>query len=116
MAAWRSRRAPRSATEVQDQGLQGDFTLVGADGDYVTGNFGKAQLVDGKRNDKLSVHVRRLAAKTTYTYKLQEGVCKEGAAGGTDVAGLNVQAAEDQPQGRRQLDGALEDVQAPSAA
>ena len=52
------------------------------------GNFGKAQLVDNKRNDKLSVHIRRVAAKTTYTYKLQEGVCKEGAAGGTDVAGF----------------------------
>jgi hypothetical protein len=67
---------------------KGTFTLVGADGDYVTGNFGKAQLVDNKRNDKLSVHIRRVAAKTTYTYKLQEGVCKEGAAGGTDVAGF----------------------------
>jgi hypothetical protein len=67
---------------------KGTFTLVGADGDYVTGNFGKVQLVDNKRNDKLSVHIRRVAAKTTYTYKLQEGVCKEGAAGGTDVAGF----------------------------
>jgi len=67
---------------------KGTFKLVGADGDYVTGNFGKAQLVDNKRNDKLSVHIRRVAAKTTYTYKLQEGVCKEGAAGGTDVAGF----------------------------
>src|SRR4051794_4884815 len=67
---------------------KGTFTLVGADGDYVTGKFGKVQLVDNKRNDKLSVHVRRVAAKTTYTYKLQVGVCKEGAAGGTDVPGF----------------------------
>src|SRR3954447_15016670 len=67
---------------------KGTFTLVGADGDYVTGNFGKVQLVDNRRNDKLSVHVRRLAAKTTYTYKLQEGTCKAGAPGGTDVAGF----------------------------
>ncbi len=66
---------------------RGTFTLVGGDGDYVTGNFGKAQLVDGKRNDKLSVHVRRLAKRTTYTYRLQQGSCKEGAPGGTDVAG-----------------------------
>src|SRR4051812_20804641 len=66
---------------------RGTFTLVGADGDYVTGNFGKVQLVDGKRNDKLSVHVRRLAAKTKYTYRLQQGTCKEGAPGGTDVPG-----------------------------
>jgi len=64
---------------------KGTFTLVGADGDYVTGNFGKAQLVDNKRNDKLSVHVRRVAAKTTYTYALQEGVCAEGAPGGTTI-------------------------------
>jgi hypothetical protein len=67
---------------------KGTFTLVGADGDYVTGNFGKVQLVDNKRNDKLSVHIRRVAAKTTYTYKLVAGVCKEGAAGGTEVPGF----------------------------
>src|SRR3954453_22160617 len=67
---------------------KGTFALVGADGDYVTGNFGKVHLVDNKRNDKLSVHVRRIAAKTTYTYQLQKGVCKAGAAGGTAVAGF----------------------------
>jgi hypothetical protein len=67
---------------------KGTFALVGADGDYVTGNFGKAHLVDNKRNDKLSVHIRRVARKTTYTYQLVQGVCKEGAAGGTAVAGF----------------------------
>jgi hypothetical protein len=72
----------------QTKVYKGTFTLVGADGDYVTGNFGKVQLVDNKRNDKLSVHVRRLAAKTTYTYKLVTGVCKEGAAGGAEVTGF----------------------------
>jgi hypothetical protein len=66
---------------------RGTFTLVGGDGDYVTGNFGKAHLVDGKRNDKLSVHVRRLAPRTTYTYRLLKGTCKEGAPGGTPVTG-----------------------------
>jgi hypothetical protein len=66
---------------------KGTFSLVGADGDYVTGKFGKVQLVDNKRNDKLSVHVRRVAAKTTYTYRLQVGTCKEGAPAGTDVDG-----------------------------
>jgi hypothetical protein len=65
---------------------RGTFTLVG-DGDYVTGNFGKAQLVDGKRNDKLSVHVRRLGSRAMYTYRLQQGTCKEGAPGGTEVPG-----------------------------
>jgi hypothetical protein len=66
---------------------RGTFTLVGSDGDYATGNFGKAQLVDGKRNDKLSVHVRRLGSRVTYTYRLQQGTCKQGAPGGTDVPG-----------------------------
>ena len=61
---------------------RGTFALAGADGNYVTGNFGKVQLVDGKRNDKLSVHVRRLASKTKYTYRLQQGSC-----GGTAVSG-----------------------------
>src|SRR5829696_6690105 len=68
---------------------RGTFQLVGADGDYVTGNFGKAQLVDSRR-DSLSVHVRRLAPRTKYVFRLQSGqTCKEGAAGGTNVEGWN---------------------------
>jgi hypothetical protein len=68
---------------------RGTFQLVGADGDYVTGNFGKAHLVDSRR-DSLSVHVRRLAPRTTYVFRLQSGqTCKEGAAGGTNVTGWN---------------------------
>jgi hypothetical protein len=65
------------------------FQYVGADGDYVTGGFGKAHLVDGKRNDKLSVHVRRLARKATYVFRLQQAPrgCTAGAPGGTDVPG-----------------------------
>jgi hypothetical protein len=68
---------------------KGSFEYVGADGDYVTGKFGKVHLVDGKRNDKLSVHVRRLAAKTTYVYRLQSAssACSADAPGGTDVPG-----------------------------
>ena len=62
--------------------LRGSFTLVGSDGDYVTGKFGQVHLVDGKRNDKLSVHVRRVAKRTTYTFKLQTGSC-----GGSEVTG-----------------------------
>jgi hypothetical protein len=73
---------PATAEAKGSKVLRGDFTLVGADGDYVTGKFGKAQLVDGKRNDKLSVHVRRLAKRATYTYKLQTGSC-----GGAEVTG-----------------------------
>ncbi|MBE2314661.1 hypothetical protein DVA67_001645 [Solirubrobacter sp. CPCC 204708] len=68
---------------------KGTFTYVGADGDYVTGNFGKVHLVDGKRNDKLSVHVRRLAPRTTYVYRLQSApsACAADAPGGVDVSG-----------------------------
>src|SRR5690349_18256970 len=68
---------------------KGTFQYVGADGDYVTGSFGKVQLVDGKRNDKLSVHVRRLAGKTKYIFRLQEApkACAADAPGGTDVEG-----------------------------
>jgi hypothetical protein len=61
---------------------RGTLALAGADGNYVTGNFGKVQLTDGKRNDKLSVHVRRLAKRTTYTYRIEQGRC-----GGTAVPG-----------------------------
>lgn len=68
---------------------KGSFEYVGADGDYVTGKFGKVQLVDGRRNDKLSVHVRRLARKATYVYRLQSApsACAADAPGGVDVPG-----------------------------
>jgi len=68
---------------------KGTFQYVGADGDYVTGSFGKVQLVDGKRNDKLSVHVRRLAGNATYVFRLQQApkACAADAPGGTDVPG-----------------------------
>jgi hypothetical protein len=65
---------------------RGTFSFVGADGDYATGRFGKAHLVDTRR-DKLSVHVRRLAPRTKYVFRLQSGqTCEEGAAGGTNVS------------------------------
>ena len=71
---------------------RGTFEAVGADGAYTDGKFGKAHLVDGKRNDKLSVHLRRLAPKTTYIFRLQAApsgapACEQGALGGTDVPG-----------------------------
>jgi len=68
---------------------RGTFQAVGSDGAYTDGKFGKAQLVDGKRNDKLSVHVRHLGAKTRYVFRLQqaETACEEDAPGGTDVPG-----------------------------
>jgi hypothetical protein len=45
---------------------------------------GKAQLVDGKKNNKVSLHVRNLAATTTYLWHVHEGSC---AATGAPVAG-----------------------------
>jgi hypothetical protein len=68
---------------------RGTFQAVGSDGAYTTGKFGKAHLVDGKRNDKLSVHVRHLGSRTKYVFRLQqaETACEEGAPGGTDVPG-----------------------------
>ena len=44
--------------------LKGSFEAVGADGAYTDKKFGKAQLVDNRKRDKLSVHVRRLAPRT----------------------------------------------------
>jgi hypothetical protein len=69
--------------------LKGTFQLVGADGDYVRGNFGKAQLVDGKRNDKLSVHIRRAGRKASYVFRLEkaEKACAADAPAGTAVSG-----------------------------
>jgi hypothetical protein len=70
--------------------LRGSFELVGADGSYTSDHFGKAQLVDGKRNDSLSVHVRKLGARATYVFRLQSSAssaCAAGAPGGTDVPG-----------------------------
>jgi len=45
---------------------------------------GKAHLVDGKKNNKVSLHVRNLAVGTTYLRHVHEGSC---AATGAPVAG-----------------------------
>jgi hypothetical protein len=68
--------------------LKGTFRAVGADGVYTDRKFGKAQLVDNRKRDKLSVHLRHLAPKTRYTfalYSVAKGTarCREGASGGT---------------------------------
>jgi hypothetical protein len=47
---------------------------------------GKAQLVDGKKNNKVSLHMRNLAASTMYLWHVHEGTC---AATGAPVAGWN---------------------------
>jgi hypothetical protein len=68
--------------------LKGSFRAVGADGAYTDKKFGKAQLVDNRKRDKLSVHLRHLAPRTTYTFALYSVAkgqprCEEGASGGT---------------------------------
>jgi hypothetical protein len=45
---------------------------------------GKAQLVDGKKNNKASLHMRNLAPGTVYLWHVHEGSC---AATGAPVAG-----------------------------
>src|SRR5215207_6809628 len=45
---------------------------------------GKAQLVDGKKNNKVSLHERNLAVGTMYLWHVHEGSC---AATGDPVAG-----------------------------
>jgi hypothetical protein len=45
---------------------------------------GKSQLVDGKKNNKVSLHMRGLAADTTYLWHVHVGSC---AATGAPVAG-----------------------------
>jgi hypothetical protein len=68
--------------------LKGSFRAIGADGAYTDRKFGKAQLVDNRKRDKLSVHLRRLAPRTIYTFALYSVAkgqprCEEGASGGT---------------------------------
>src|SRR4051794_924124 len=74
---------------------RGSFEAVGSDGAYTSGKFGKAQLVDGKRNDKLSVHVRHVGGKSTYFFRLQQAdtACKDGTPRGTDVPGWRYRRA-----------------------
>src|SRR4051812_36178491 len=66
---------------------RGSFEAVGSDGADAAGKFGKAQLVDGKRNDKLSVHVRHAGGKSTYVFRLQQAAtaCADGAPGAIGV-------------------------------
>ena len=68
--------------------LKGSFEAIGADGAYTDKKFGKAQLVDNRKRDKLSVHVRRLAPRWPYTFALYSVAkgqprCEEDASGGT---------------------------------
>ena len=41
---------------------------------------GKAHLVDGKKNNKVSLHMRNLAANTVYLWHVHEGTCADTGA------------------------------------
>jgi len=84
--------------------LKGSFRAVGADGAYTDRKFGKAQLVDNRKRDKLSVHLRRLAPRTTYTfalYSVAKGTprCEEGASGGTQETAFPPKAKKTNKRG-----------------
>jgi hypothetical protein len=53
---------------------------------------GKAQLVDGKKNNKVSLHMRNLAADTVYLWHVHEGSCP---AAGPIVAGWTYRTQQD---------------------
>jgi hypothetical protein len=84
--------------------LKGTFRAVGADGVYTDRKFGKAQLVDNRKRDKLSVHLRRLAPRTTYTFALYSVAkgqprCEEGASGGTQETAFPPKAKQTNRRG-----------------
>ena len=84
--------------------LKGSFRAVGADGAYTDKKFGKAQLVDNRKRDKLSVHLRRLAPRTTYTFALYSVAkgqprCEEGASGGTQETAFAPKAKQTNKRG-----------------
>ena len=84
--------------------LKGSFRAIGADGAYTDKKFGKAQLVDNRKRDKLSVHLRRLAPKTVYTFALYSVAkgqprCEEGASGGTQETAFAPQSKKTNKRG-----------------
>ena len=76
---------------------------------------GKAQLVDGKKHNKVSLHMRNLAAGTMYLWHVHEGSC---AATGAPVAGWTYRTqaggerdADVQRVRQREHEGQVGDVQ-----
>ena len=60
---------------------------VGADAAYVTTRFGRAQLVDGKKNNKVTVHFRHLTPGGTYLWHVHQAIgagnpCEDESIGG----------------------------------
>ena len=65
---------------------------VGADAAYSTKKFGRAQLVDGKKNNKVSIHVRGLTPGGTYLWHVHQATgpgdpCTDPAIAGPPYAG-----------------------------
>src|SRR5215207_4972067 len=65
---------------------------VGADAAYTTTRFGRAQLVDGKKNNKVTVHVRRLTPGGTYLWHVHQATgpgdpCADPSIAGPPYAG-----------------------------
>ena len=50
--------------------LKGSFRAVGPMAPTPTGSSARRSSVDNRKRDKLSVHLRRLAPRTTYTFAL----------------------------------------------
>ena len=75
-----------SARDNDDVGLQASLTAVNpaATTAGLQDVVGKAQLVDGKKNNKVSLHMRNLAPSNVYLWHVHEGSC---AATGAPVAG-----------------------------
>ena len=85
-----SKKAPPKAKKApaKTKILRANLDPAGADAVYAKID-GKAQLVDGRKNDVLTVHVRRLPARVPFTvhvHQLASGeACKPGS-NGTDTA------------------------------
>jgi hypothetical protein len=60
---------------------------VGADAAYTTKRFGKAQLVDGKKNNKVSIHVRGLTPGGTYLWHVHQATGPGDPCADTSIAG-----------------------------
>jgi hypothetical protein len=77
--------------------LKATIGPVGTDAGYA-GIEGKAQLVDGKRNDKVSIHVRGLRPGTTYPWHVHAvaadapNPCAQGAPQGPIVTAFTYRA------------------------
>jgi hypothetical protein len=63
------------------------LSAVGADAAYTDKRFGKAQLVDGKKNNKVSVHFRGLVPGGTYLWHVHQATGAGNPCEDTTIAG-----------------------------